>query len=49
MISAQTIENKTVSIAVVGLGYVGLPLAVYFAKKGFSVYGIDRHHLRVGG
>jgi|YelNatPaOPRAMG01_1025707.scaffolds.fasta_scaffold02720_16 UDP-N-acetyl-D-glucosamine dehydrogenase len=28
-------------IAVVGLGYVGLPLALSFVKKGFSVLGID--------
>lgn len=35
------IINKEVKIAVVGLGYVGLPLAIEFAKKGFSVTGID--------
>ena len=28
-------------MGVVGLGYVGLPLAVEFAKAGFSVIGID--------
>src|SRR3954454_7297317 len=28
-------------IGVIGLGYVGLPLAVGFAKKGHSVVGID--------
>lgn len=33
--------NKKSKIAVVGLGYVGLPLAVEFAKKGFSVTGIE--------
>ncbi|MBU0503818.1 MAG: nucleotide sugar dehydrogenase [Candidatus Omnitrophica bacterium] len=35
------IIRKKLKIAVVGLGYVGLPLAVEFAKKGFSVLGID--------
>jgi len=35
------IENKTARIAVVGLGYVGLPLAVEFAKAGYHVTGID--------
>ncbi|NWF85710.1 MAG: nucleotide sugar dehydrogenase [Bryobacteraceae bacterium] len=35
------IRNKTVRVGVVGLGYVGLPLAVEFAKAGFSVTGID--------
>jgi len=29
------------SISIVGLGYVGLPLAVEFAKAGFKVYGIE--------
>ncbi len=35
------IEAKTARVGVVGLGYVGLPLAVEFAKAGFSVTGID--------
>ncbi|MFH1398282.1 MAG: nucleotide sugar dehydrogenase [Candidatus Omnitrophota bacterium] len=37
----KMIQLKKLKIAVVGLGYVGLPLAVEFAKKGFSVLGID--------
>ena len=37
----EKIENRTARIAVVGLGYVGLPLAVEFASKGFNVIGID--------
>jgi len=37
----ERIARKEVKIAVVGLGYVGLPLAIEFAKKGFSVLGID--------
>ena len=35
------IESKEAKIAVIGLGYVGLPLAVEFASQGFSVTGID--------
>ena len=35
------ILNHRATIAVIGLGYVGLPLAVAFAKAGFSVVGID--------
>ncbi|MDD5356129.1 MAG: nucleotide sugar dehydrogenase [Candidatus Omnitrophica bacterium] len=35
------INKKKARIAVIGLGYVGLPLAVEFAKTGFSVFGID--------
>jgi len=33
--------GKTVKVGVIGLGYVGLPLAVEFANAGFSVTGID--------
>ncbi len=35
------IQTHTAHIAVIGLGYVGLPLAVAFAESGFSVVGID--------
>ena len=38
----QKIKNKTVVISIIGLGYVGLPTAVYFAEKGFKVYGVDK-------
>src|SRR5205807_1923440 len=41
----QALEEKIVSrqarVGIVGLGYVGLPLAVEFAKAGFTVAGID--------
>jgi UDP-N-acetyl-D-glucosamine dehydrogenase len=35
------IRNKTAVVGVIGLGYVGLPLAVEFAKAGLKVVGID--------
>ena len=35
------IETREVVVAVIGLGYVGLPLAVVFAEAGFRVVGID--------
>jgi len=35
------IRSKTARVGVLGLGYVGLPLAVEFAKAGFDVVGID--------
>jgi UDP-N-acetyl-D-glucosamine dehydrogenase len=35
------IRSRRARVGVVGLGYVGLPLAVEFAKAGFSVTGID--------
>ena len=37
----QKILSKTAKIGVVGLGYVGLPLAIEFARKGFTTVGID--------
>ena len=43
----RKISTKKANIAVVGLGYVGLPLAVSFAKAGFCVYGLDKDHDRV--
>jgi UDP-N-acetyl-D-glucosamine dehydrogenase len=38
---AEKIRRRTARVGVVGLGYVGLPLAVEFAKAGFQVTGID--------
>ncbi|MDF2923780.1 MAG: UDP-N-acetyl-D-glucosamine dehydrogenase [Paenibacillaceae bacterium] len=35
------IEQRTAGVAVIGLGYVGLPLSVEFARAGYTVYGID--------
>jgi len=40
-------SNQELKICVVGLGYVGLPLAVEFAKKGVEVYGFDVKQKRV--
>ena len=37
----EKIRNHTARVGVVGLGYVGLPLALEFAAAGFSVTGID--------
>jgi len=42
------IIKKQARIAVIGLGYVGLPLAVAFAQKGFRVLGIDTDANRIG-
>lgn len=38
----RKIKTKEAKIGVIGLGYVGLPLAVLLAKKGFSVTGFVR-------
>ena len=37
----KKIENKELTVGVVGLGYVGLPLAVEKAKAGFKTIGFD--------
>ncbi len=41
------IENKDAFVGIIGMGYVGLPLAVEFGKKGFKVLGIDTMEDRV--
>ncbi len=41
------IEQRRAVVGVVGLGYVGLPLAVEFAKAGFRVLGFDVDESRV--
>jgi UDP-N-acetyl-D-mannosaminuronate dehydrogenase len=43
----QRLEGRTASVGVIGLGYVGLPLAVAFAEAGFSVIGVDADPGRV--
>jgi len=40
-ILAEKIRSRRARVGIVGLGYVGLPLAVEFARAGFSVTGID--------
>jgi UDP-N-acetyl-D-glucosamine dehydrogenase len=43
----QKLESHTAEVGVIGLGYVGLPLAVEFAKAGFHVTGIDVQESKV--
>ena len=38
---AEKIRTRRARVGIVGLGYVGLPLAVEFARAGFTVTGID--------
>lgn len=38
----EKIIGKEAKIAIIGIGYVGLPLAVEFAKCGLTVFGIDK-------
>src|SRR5438128_118204 len=37
----RKIRDRSAQLGVIGLGYVGLPLAVEMAQKGFRVTGID--------
>ena len=37
----EKIDNRSAKIGVIGLGYVGLPLAMEFVNSGFQVTGID--------
>ncbi len=41
------VKARQAAVAVIGLGYVGLPLAVEKAKAGFSVVGVERNPERV--
>jgi len=41
------INSRQAKVAVIGLGYVGLPLAVEFARVGFHTFGIDVDHRKV--
>ena len=41
------IASRQARVAVVGMGYVGLPLALAFAEAGFQVVGIDTDEGRV--
>ena len=40
-------RTREARVAIIGLGYVGLPLAVAFAEAGFRVVGIDMNEERV--
>ena len=43
----EKILSRQAQIGIIGLGYVGLPLAVEFARQGFSVTGIDIDQARI--
>jgi UDP-N-acetyl-D-glucosamine dehydrogenase len=45
--TAEKILSQKAKIGVVGLGYVGLPLALEFAKKGFNTVGIDLSETKI--
>ena len=43
----NNLSNRDFKICIVGLGYVGLPLAARFAIKKFDIIGYDVNHERV--
>jgi len=43
----QKLRDRTAVIGIVGLGYVGLPLAIAFSRAGFKVLGFDMQQKRV--
>ena len=43
----EKIKNHDAQVAVVGIGYVGLPLATEMAKAGFPTVGYDKSEEKV--
>lgn len=43
----DSLLKKQTSLAVVGLGYVGMPIAVAFAAKGIQVIGYDNNEVKI--
>ena len=43
----KKLVNKEENLALVGLGYVGMPIAVAFAKKGLNVIGFDLNKAKI--
>ena len=37
----NSLKEKKATIGIIGMGYVGLPLAIAYAESGFKVFGID--------
>lgn len=44
----EKMENKRAVVGIIGLGYVGLPLAVEFGDQGFKILGFDISKKKVG-
>ena len=37
----KRIQNREIIVGIIGLGYVGLPLAIRFSEEGFKTIGLD--------
>lgn len=47
MIAPEAVASRQLTLGVIGLGHVGLPLAIEFAKAGFSVWGLDIDRFKI--
>lgn len=47
MLVKNLIKKKKAIIGIIGLGYVGLPLAILIKKKGFKVFGFDKDKKKI--
>lgn len=47
MVRYEKIKNQEESVSLVGLGYVGMPIAVEFAKRGVRVIGYDLNKAKI--
>jgi UDP-N-acetyl-D-glucosamine dehydrogenase len=43
----EKISDQSITIGIIGLGYVGLPLAVAFAKQGINVIGFEKSEKKI--
>lgn len=43
----NNLKNRNLKICIVGLGYVGLPTAIFFAENGFHVIGVDKDYKKL--
>jgi len=43
----ESIEARSIKVGIIGLGYVGLPLAVAFARNGLTVLGFEKSEKKI--
>ena len=43
----KKIKNRSAKIGIIGLGYVGLELAINSSKAGFNVFGFDKNRRKI--